>query len=553
MKDIKILLLSLSIICFFSCENDALDELRERDDNTIPEVPLEDFTQGNADFSKFVSIGNSLTAGFAANALYKISQENSLPAIMAGQFAKVANGGEFAQPLTNDNVGGLLAGGAPIPGFGSRLVFDGSGPTAIENLNPLASPTTDIILNNPTGPFNNLAVPGARSYHLLAPGYGNLANLPLGLANPYFVRMASSPNATMLEDLIAQQPSFVFLWIGNNDVLGYATTGGDGSSPITPIDGPPGVGFTQTYETIVNSIVGGVPGVQGVLVNIPDVTSIPFFTTVPHNPLSPADEDFGPLIPTLNTLFGALNEVFDFLNVPERKIVFSETSASPIVILDESLQNLSTEITQVLLGNPDFPAFLAQFGLPPEAAPQVAALFGQFYGQARQATEEDLVVLTSLSSIGQVNTNTFNFLVSQNFPPDLAAQFSTIGITLPVGDNLILIPEEQEEIAEATDAYNTLITNLAATNNFALYDAKAGLEQLANGGVETNGLILTSDLVTGGAFSLDGVHPNSRGYAFIANEMLKEIDKTYGTNFEASGNLVDVASYNTNYSPALIE
>ena len=58
-------------------------------------------------------------------------------------------------------------------------------------------------------------------------------------------------------------------------------------------------------------------------------------------------------------------------------------------------------------------------------------------------------------------------------------------------------------------------------------------------------------MVTGGAFSLDGVHPNSRGYALIANEMLKALDLTYGSNFENSGNLVDISSYNTSYSATL--
>jgi hypothetical protein len=29
--------------------------------------------------------------------------------------------------------------------------------------------------------------------------------------------------------------NILFLWIGNNDVLGYATTGGDGTDPITPL------------------------------------------------------------------------------------------------------------------------------------------------------------------------------------------------------------------------------------------------------------------------------------------------------------------------------
>ena len=55
----------------------------------------------------------------------------------------------------------------------------------------------------------------------------------------------------------------------------------------------------------------------------------------------------------------------------------------------------------------------------------------------------------------------------------------------------------------------------------------------------TRELYLKSNLATGGAFSLDGVHPTARGYAFIANEFMKAIDVTYGSNFEASGNLLN--------------
>ena len=50
--------------------------------------------------------------------------------------------------------------------------------------------------------------------------------------------------------------------------------------------------------------------------------------------------------------------------------------------------------------------------------------------------------------------------------------------------------------------------------------------------LQSGNYILTSSLVTGGAFSLDGVHPTARGYALLANEFLKSIDATYGSNFE---------------------
>ena len=59
---------------------------------------------GDANFSKYVSLGNSLTAGYTDQALYRSGQENSYPNLLAGQF-KLVGGGEFRQPLVNDDLG----------------------------------------------------------------------------------------------------------------------------------------------------------------------------------------------------------------------------------------------------------------------------------------------------------------------------------------------------------------------------------------------------------------------------------------------------------------
>ena len=126
-----------------------------------------------------------------------------------------------------------------------------------------------------------MGVPGAKSFHLLAPGYGNLGNVALGLANPYFVRMTgATPDASVIAMAAGQAPTFFSLWIGNNDVLGYATTGGDGTDPLTPVSGPAGVGFDGSYGALIATL--GATGAKGVVANIPNVTSIPHFTTVPH-------------------------------------------------------------------------------------------------------------------------------------------------------------------------------------------------------------------------------------------------------------------------------
>ena len=120
------------------------------------------YDAGDADFSNYVSLGNSLTAGYADGALYMSGQEDSYPNIMAEQFGFVG-GGDFTQPLTSDNLGGLLYGGVQISG--NRLVL-----SADENGNPFptpldGTPMTDVT-TSATGPFNNMGVPGAKSFHL---------------------------------------------------------------------------------------------------------------------------------------------------------------------------------------------------------------------------------------------------------------------------------------------------------------------------------------------------------------------------------------------------
>ncbi len=552
MKNIKYISLFLGLIALVGC-NEPEDVLKGT--NAEPEVVVElpALTAGSADFSNYVALGASFTAGFTDSALFIAAQENSFPNILSKQFAH-AGGGAFTQPLMNDNLGGIAAGGVQIPGAstGPRLVFDfeTSLPTPITEFIGPAISSTDLFVNNLTGPFSNMGVPGAKSFHLLFDGYGNIANLGVS-ANPYFIRMASSSSATMLGDAMSQNPTFFTLSeIGGNDVLGYATSGGDGSNLITPSAGAPGVGFDATFQFLVTSLTSG--GAKGLVTNVPYITDLPHFTTVPYAPLSPLNPAFGPQIPTLNGIFGQLNQVFEFLGVPERAIVFSETAASPVVIKDETLTNLSVQITGVLNASPTFPAFVQSFGLPAAAAPSVANLFGIIYGQTRQSTEDDMLVLPSSAVIGTVNTDSVTFLMSQGLPQALAGQFSAEGITLPLADKWVLLPSEQEEIKDATDAYNTTIENVAnANDNIALVDLNNILSIAASTGFPSGEFTLTTNLVTGGAVGLDGIHLTARGYATMANEFLKVIDANFGSNFEASGNLVNPGDFPTNYSPTL--
>jgi len=109
MKKIKFIYISLGVLAFTAC-NDPEDV------DITPEVLVEEsvaLTAGSADFSNYVSLGNSLTSGFTDGALFQASQTLSFPNLLSQKFSLVG-GGSFVQPLTNDNIGGLAAGGARI-------------------------------------------------------------------------------------------------------------------------------------------------------------------------------------------------------------------------------------------------------------------------------------------------------------------------------------------------------------------------------------------------------------------------------------------------------
>jgi hypothetical protein len=502
--------------------------------NAAAEVPV---TAGTADFSKYVSLGNSLTSGYSDGALFKKGQEGSYPNILSQQFAKVG-GGAFKIPYTNDNIGGLLFGGNTNPAFGPRLYFNGVGPMPVSGV-----PTTEVFAPNTGGPYNNMGVPGAKSFHLLAPGYGSPAGLSTGASNPYFVRFASSPSKSILDDALAQNPTFFSLWIGNNDVLSFATSGGTGVNQLGNLD-PATYGtnditdptvFANVYGSLVNSLVA--KGAKGVLANIPDVTTIPFFTTITIKPVAPSsyfvDGDESSAKPvvsagdlaTINqlnsTLYGALHQI-----LPDRFDVLSTTASNPLLISDESLEDKGALITYAAQnsGNPQLVA--------------LANYLGATFKKARQTKTGDYILLTTRGAIGATAT----------VPPGIPASLAKYGITYPLQDKHILVPSEVTEIKTATDSYNVTIKGLADAKGLAFVDANALLNTVYKTGIQFGNFQITSAYATGGAFSLDGVHPCPRGYALIANEFMKSINAKYGSTFKP----VDLALYPIQF-PAVLE
>jgi len=218
-------------------------------------------------------------------------------------------------------------------------------------------------------------------------------------------------------------------------------------------------------------------------------------------------------------LYGPLKQALTAFGAGDRINLMSTTAANPLLIRDESLTNLSAQLTA---------AFTPTLGAA------TAAFYGQIFGQARQATKDDLVVLTTQSVIGTA-------------PTGIPAPLNKFGITYPLQDKDVLTKDEILEVKTATDAYNATIEAVSKAKGLAFVELKGVTDQLAKGGIVYNGYTTTSAFVTGGMFSLDGVHPSPRGYAIIANLFTEAINAKYGSNFKS----VNVGLYRILYPKSL--
>tara|TARA_B110000971_G_scaffold217155_1_gene253455 strand:- start:394 stop:1989 length:1596 start_codon:yes stop_codon:yes gene_type:complete len=526
-KYIGLLLLSFSVA---SCDvNNELDKIT---DPVQAEVALN--TNG-LDFSSYIAVGASLTAGFTDGALFKAGQENSYPNILAKKFGV---GATFTQPLMEDNIGGMLFGGSAVI-QDPRLIFDGAGPVRLDAI-PTTEGTTVL-----TGGFNNYGIPGAKSFHIVADGLGNLDGVPLGQANPYYARMATSATANVLADAMAQSPTFFTLSeIGGNDVLTYATSGGVGVDQSPTTTNPNGnldprtyggnditnpLVFDQVFRAMLTILTSG--EAKGVIATVPEITLLPFFTTVPNNALE---------LPTataasLTGFFQAVAGIFT------QGAIAQGASAEDAQALGAQYAITFTE------GN-------NRWIIDVPVSPTNPLGF-------RQMTENELLVLTIDQSA--LKEGYGSVLLTPEVLEVLGKLQEGIDITPTEGQMVLgavnglddkdaLDTDELLSIKTAIEAYNATIADVASSNeNVAVIDLNAILREAASG-IQFDRYTMTTSLVTGGLVSLDGIHLTARGYALMANRILGAIDAKFGSNFTTATNgLAKADDYPTNYTPTL--
>ena len=499
--DIKYIITFLAIMVVSACgtEDDLRDDIIA--DSPNPFAPIEISAEsGTADFTKYVAVGNSITAGLMDAALYASGQQYAYPNLLAQQFA-LAGGGDFVQPdVSGDRGFNILLNNLNTPASSTFGRFI---------LNTVTPGPEPLIPGEPLTPYsgpavNNFGVPGARVVDLNVPQYG----LETG-GNYFYFRFASNPGvSTILGDALAAQGTFQTLWIGNNDVLGWLSGGGvgpDSDDPLTVATNPTALTGTGLFEAAFTGVLDAMAAQSKVVVlNIPNILATPLLQAVPWNSIeldqATADQ--------LNEGFVGLNAALDGLvalgeisqtDANKRKIVYS-VGANPILAVDDSMDDIGDKLDKL--------------GLP---AAQRTALGP--YTRSRPLTENDLVVLFAGRLLGTLVDNDPN---------------QVIGVSVPIGDDQIIAADEALKAGTRIAQFNGIIAAAVAANpNAELVDANAKFTEiveafLTTGGYDINGLKVQPDFAPNGIFSVDSVHPNPRGHGIIANEIIKVINEKFG-------------------------
>jgi lysophospholipase L1-like esterase len=268
--------------------------------------------------------------------------------------------------------------------------------------------------------FNNLAVPTATVGEALTRVTDNGG----------FHDLVLRGRGSQVAQAVAARPSFVTVWIGNNDVLGAVIRG-------RAVEGQtvtPAATFRAAFQQVIAALQA--TGARLVAANLLDVTAIPYATTL-------------------------------------QRVVVNPQTGQPLLVNGQPVP---------LLG-PEGP-------LPPGT----------------------LVTLAAGS------------LLAQGHGIPTAAG----GRGTPLPDEVILDAAEVAFLQDRVNANNQAIAEICQAANVPVVDVNAFYRAVLSGGYVVGGVVLTNSFLRGGVISLDGVHPTELGYAILANEWIRVINRAGG-------------------------
>ena len=397
-----------------------------------PKFEKPETSKGEIDPTRFVMIGGAHSSGYMNDALYYEGQQNSLAALISNQLSLVG-GNLINQPFVNSTSVGIGLTGLAQLKLGYKT--DCKGVTSLSPVRVSVTGDGSIFSDNlysSSTKFGNYGIPGLKLMDVAAANYGQ--------SNSFFARMASSSATSVLNDVTATNATFFTSFLGIEDVLDYAKSGGTNTNLPSVND------FENAYTNVIQQLTAN--GAKGAIATIPDVTEMPYFTTIPWNGLTLDAANNT----TLNSFYNQLGYYFT-------------VGSNPFMIIDSTANQLAV----------------------------------------RQILSNELLLLS--------------------LPLDSVKCYQ-MGTLFPIRDEFVLDQIEIQTLRAKISQYNNVIISLANQYNLALVRVDEFCSSLKTG-FTYNGVSMSAKFVSGGAYSLDGIHFNAKGNALLANEFLKSINLNY--------------------------
>ena len=203
---------------------------------------------GGEIFRSYVALGNSISAGFQSGGINDSTQRQSFARLLATQMGTPYRYAALAMPGCP----------APIANFTTQARVGGGTPVCSARI---VASVTDVL--------NNVAVPDAQSWDPTATSTSASNALTTFILG----------GKTQVQRALDAQPTFVTSWFGGNDVIQAAYTGLLTATPgisigirSTPAQ------FQANYDLLLKQLTDGAPGLKGVLIGVPKVSSLPLMT-----------------------------------------------------------------------------------------------------------------------------------------------------------------------------------------------------------------------------------------------------------------------------------
>ena len=476
-------------------------------------------SSGSANFAKFVTIGGGYTSGMMDGALHTFGQSHSVAKMISNQLALAGGSSSFNQPDINSANGYIGPGPDGVPGTADdqgRTYLSQDAATGEIGIGFTQGDIASVLTpySGDKSALNNFGFPNSVLGMFLTPAAGgpNVAANPA--YNDFFARFdASGATISPIGQFIGSGASFYMAWLGFSDFLAYAARGGDQAQVPIPDAATLGTYFTQALGACqtLNPVWKGVVG------NVPDILAAPYFQFIAATVAKPTE-----IIPMANdaTLaqlqglaagFNALNTSLAGLGYITAQEAAMRTlswnvGANSILVEDESLTDLG-------------PLWDALVGLSLLDAGTRAAL--EPFRMARQAFDGEILPLAAQVVIG--------------VPVHPSMPTAVYGVTVPLPDQYFLTGSELVEFETARATYNAAVAGAVSAyggGRVALADFNGYFAGLAGASpFSNNGVAVTYDFAPPtGMWSTDGIHPNARGYALVANKFINAINEAFGAS-----------------------